>query len=429
MLRFITTVAVSTMRTNTLLAVGAVLAAWIAAPARADDLDEDGIDDGVEQLLIDMYRPLLRYGLFETIRPCTAEQFVRNSRLIRGEGGPTIFTFEQVANNPLLILQAPSPPSTTALQPANMDYRIDLAFGFRHGPPGPIQAIGMYGHVVPLTAPASYTNGPTLPLPPHDFRDYYLLQYWQLFPYNDFPGPPCGGCNIGDHEGDWIWIDLFVRKTCPYGLEYIVYHHHGDNDCAPTVVHPPSFPSPSRPFPLPCNPAHVAVVPECYLEEGSHEWWPGPSGGCDSFGGHNPPHLGDGVVIESQNVINLGERYAPMSGLEPHLILHFNGFWGDDHGFLAGPSGGPLRQISPGYTLPPLMVAYVNSAAGPWIGEGLGSRYYPFVTVSSAVSGATPVETGGRVLIAPGSYPGPHTFTRSMTLERNGPGGPVVIGQ
>src|ERR1051325_8596028 len=120
--------------------------------------------------------------------------------------------------------------------------------------------IGMYGHVVPLSGPLEYINA-TLPTAPLHYSDLYLIQYWQFFPYNDFNAPAGGG----DHEGDWICLDLLVDRVCPYELRYIVHHHHGDNECGPTILGLGTLPLPTRPFPLTCNLANLVKVPLCYL--------------------------------------------------------------------------------------------------------------------------------------------------------------------
>jgi len=433
------------MKIHPMLTMASVVATCIIAPsARAIDVDEDGIDDGLEQTLIDMYRPILRYDSAQDIRPCTVEMFVRNSQLIWRElsqGGippffdHVVFTESQIDvpgdSGPLLILSGGNedrPPSTKIEHPQQSTYRIDVADAFQHGPPPPIEPIGMYGHVVPLAGPLSYTNGPTLPTPPLQHSAVYLIQYWQFLPANDFHAPLDGG----DHEGDWLSIDLFVDRACPYEIHHIVHHHHGDNHCAPTVMSTDLFPVElTRPFPLECDPANLARIPQCYLEVDVHEWWPFPSGGgeCSFLGFDNRSHNGLGDVVESQNVLNLGERYAPMPGLEPQLVMFFNGLWGHDHGEPNGPSPGPLFAHPPNYPHAPLVVAHVDPAAPPWPDEGLGSRYHPFPALADAIDGPDAVLTGGRVLLAPQNYPGPHTFSRPMTLERDGAVGTVVIGQ
>ena len=74
-------------------------------------------------------------------------------------------------------------------------------------------------------------------------------------------------------------------------------------------------------------------------------------------------------------------------------------------------------------------VAHVDTAAPTWTADGLGSRYHPFSALDDALAQPTGVQTGGRVLIAPHNFAGPHTFNRSMRFEREGSSGTVVIGQ
>jgi hypothetical protein len=445
------------MKTKPTLTITAVLAACVLTPpVRAVDVDEDGIDDGLEQTLIDMYRPILWYDSAQDIRPCSVEAFVRNSQLIWRQfntfGGfvdHVIFTESQLddpndPDSPLLILSGGNedrPPSNKIEHPQQSTYRINVDDNFWHGPPPPIAPVGMYAHVVPLDGPLSYTMGPTLPEPPLSHNNVYLLQYWQFLPANDFNVPG----DAGDHEGDWLYVDILVDRACPYEIRHIVHHHHGDNHCSPTVMNTDLFPVElTRPFPLACDAQHVARIPQCYLEVDVHEWWPFPSDGsgeCEfcvpcavlpaccavNCCFENRSHNGLGDMVESQNVLNLGERYAPMPGLEPQLIMFFNGLWGHDHGIPNGPSAGPLFQIAPNYPHCPLFVAHVDPSASPWSDEGLGSGYHPFTALADAIDGPDAVRTGGRVLIAPGNYSGTDTFSRAMRLEREGMG-TVVIG-
>lgn len=430
-------------------------------PVRAADLDEDGIDDDLEQMLINIYRPMLHYDNHETVSPVSVEWYIRHSELIWRTGIPGIpgpLDIQILSNaqlndpnnpeSPLLLLQVGGgdlPFSSTTREPADVGFRINVLDEFRFGP-GVIDTVGMYAHVVQLKNLLLYQDNAAfwlIPQPPRDPRDYYLIQYWQFLPYNDFQFT----LDIGNHEGDWMWIDVFVRRECPYQIDYIVYHHHGDDtSCGVTILGDGFGPLPTQtePHPLPCSPQNAARIPQCFLESGAHEWWPFASGGgecefcvpCLLFAPccaidcckDNPSHNGTLGSLRSQNVLNIGERFAPMPGVEPQLVMHFNGLWGHDHGIPNGPSGGPLRQKSPGYPFSPLFVAHVDQAASPWTGVGLGSRYHPFPTLDEALNGVHAVETGGRLLMASGVYGGIPVFNRPMRLERDGSAGVVRLG-
>lgn len=438
------------------VAVFLLMATLLASVSRADDLDEDGIDDAVEQMLIDMYRPVLHYDPDENVRPASMEWYVRHSELIwqtQIQGFPLdiVVVSNSQLNDPgdddsplRLLFEATEdvPSSMTFRSLSEPSLRINVFDDFHSGP-APVQPIGMYAHVAPLAQALQYSNGPTIPPLPFNADDFLLLQYWQFFPFNDFQFE----LDIGNHEGDWMWIDVFVERTCPYPVRYVVYHHHGDSECAPMVLgagfNP--LPPPSSPHPLPCSPNNMVPQLDCFLEAGAHEWWPyGGNGGecefcvpCVLFAPccaidccpDNRPHRGTLLSMRSENVLNLGERFAPMPEIEAQLVMLFNGLWGHDHGIPNGPSGGPLHQESPGYPFCPLMVGHVDPAADAWSGAGLGSRYHPFTTLSEAIDGATRVETGGRLLIAPDHYPGGLALTRPMRLEREGSTGKVVLGQ
>lgn len=51
-----------------------------------------------------------------------------------------------------------------------------------------------------------------------ELDDYYGLQYYLFFPYNDF---------VNDHEGDWENVNIFIKKSEPdqiYAIEYQFHH-------------------------------------------------------------------------------------------------------------------------------------------------------------------------------------------------------------
>jgi hypothetical protein len=61
----------------------AILVLLAMAPVmRAADLDEDGIEDSLEQMLIDMYRPMLHYDNAEDVAPVSVDWYIRHSELI-----------------------------------------------------------------------------------------------------------------------------------------------------------------------------------------------------------------------------------------------------------------------------------------------------------------------------------------------------------
>src|SRR5438034_2394784 len=74
--------------------------------AFAMDIDEDGLDDAIEQSLINQYRPFLFFdsgeGLSDGYWPASVTWHVQHSELKHGDN--TIYTKDELINNPLLIL-------------------------------------------------------------------------------------------------------------------------------------------------------------------------------------------------------------------------------------------------------------------------------------------------------------------------------------
>lgn len=379
------------------------------ATALAADLDLDGLDDAYEQSLINRHTPILHYDSREDTWPQTVTWFVQHSELLlnSNEDSP-VFTIQELAANPALVLEAHTrtgiPSSRTRTPGPTPQYHINVYNDFRE-PDGPLP-VGMYARVTRIMRPITYLQRPTFDrLSPGDI----LVQYWQFFPHNDSQAP----FNLGDHEGDWLYLDVYLDKTTE-AIKLIVYHHHGDSNCAISYL-PDEGPIPGD------------GIPHCYLEEGSHEWWHAPNI-SDCF--VSDPHNGLGPAIRPTNVMNLGERFAPMPGLEPALIMYFTGKWG----WYNDGSDPPAFQRPPafhGWPDTPLMVAHVRAGASAGPDDGLGSASWPFASFQDAATrvsqSVAAVGGSGSVILQPGNYPGAITISRAMSLTA--PSGPVTIGQ
>jgi hypothetical protein len=234
-----------------------VLGMAMTASAKAADRDCDGLNDALEQDLLDRHRPILFWEAAEHYWPISAEDFVRGSRLIRGIGDSAIeiYSQAQLAADPLLALRAadvvPGYSSTTLESTCRSDYHLDLNDSLRDGtyPQADGSAhVGMYGHVVP------HEDG------------HIIVQYWQLLGYNearqDSIFADCG-TDIGDHEGDWLRLDVHVAASTFEVLRFEHFHH--GSICPATVTANPS-----------------SAIPVCYLEGDAHEWWPFP-GECECY--------------------------------------------------------------------------------------------------------------------------------------------------
>jgi hypothetical protein len=374
----------------------------------AADVDEDGLDDDlVEQYLINAYRPFLKYDSEETHWPSSVTWKVRHSELLYDTDDNLIYTIDQLNANPTLILEANFNGYSSSTEDYPVDksaYRLNIYDQFRTGswPRGeePLE-VGMYARVVPLVGPITCNNYPDLS--GLVLSGDLLIQYYQFFPFNDYKNAPDP---FGNHEGDWLILDVYVAGTSPYPLRAIIYHHHGDGECFPTKLTGSGLPSDG--------------VPVCYLERGAHEWWPTTSdSGCTWSASHD----GNGPNVQAQNVLNLGEHFAPMNSDEAKMIAFYNGAWGYGTAGMANSPPGPLSLGSDRCfcVQAPRFVAYVRRYGNvePPRDEVKATKYYPVLAVSAGVD---IVQTNGHVRIFPGSYPEAMTLTKPMTLEAWGPG-------
>jgi len=407
------------------LALAATFFLAAACPLRSADLDGDGLDDAIEQSLLDRHRPILVFENDERHWPISAETFVRNSRLRwnthpqrRFEYGwlRDVYSQRQMSANPLLVLNGaggwPGESSNAADHPSRNEWYLDISDNFRGGvypqPDGSAHQ-GMYGHAVPLADGS------------------IQLQFWQLFPHNE---AECVS-DCGDHEGDWTWLDLYLDGAPPYALRQIVYHHHGDNHCPPTSL-PFSGGSVGQNV-IPAISLPADGVPICFIEEQAHEWWPWSSGGeeCDfdptGFGFcPNASHHGNGIRYRVPTVENIGERDVPMPGsLSAQLILRFNGRWGgwgsecDDHWF--EPPDSPIHQRFPTPRSAPYDATFVNFS---YEGVERGTLSQPFKQLFKGVA-AVPV--GRTIIISPGSSEERLTIDKHCTIMSSG--GSVTVGR
>lgn len=282
----------------------------------AQDLDQDRLDDSMEQMLIERHAPHLYFDHREDDWPASVTWYIQHCDLVfrESDGSHTkVLPEVYLRMHPMAILEVSREgiPSTHALYGGRSPWRLDLN---NHGPGESGQKltnVGIYAHCFPSGS------------------SEILIEYWQFLPFSD--SQVC--CDIGDHEADWLRLDVYLENQAPHTLRRLVYHHHGDSHCSPTTLSGPSLPADG--------------IPQCYLEEGSHEWWPWPSangGECcweptNTF--CNEGHDGRGPNYRTSGVVNLGELNAPMPNDEARLVMLFNGKWGKWGGPKADSPYGP----------------------------------------------------------------------------------------
>lgn len=401
-------------------ALSVALVGACTASAPAADIDDDGIDDTVEQSLIDYFRPYYYYDAQENDWPASLLWVASHCQL--HFQGQIVYSQPALAGNPELLLQGDvvtGVSSSLVAQPSDSLYRTWLPDDLLDGQ-GPIP-VGTYARVTPVSGQVIYStqDGGSIELD-LDQGDR-LLQYWQYFPFSDsqFGVPFCD--DGGDHCCDWTYLEMYLSAGAPSAgiVRYIVYHHHGDQSCTVSVVSPgdPLFPADG--------------VPRCYLEEGAHEWWPGPTWAVDHSCGffvQVEDHDGLGPSYRTSNVKNVGELWAPMPDLEAKLFVWFNGRWGkwgaECPGHSSTPAASPGFQfwptayaINPPEDWPtvPHHVSYVQPSAPAWTSNGRGSRHHPHQSLAAAVG---QVESGGVIRAAVGEpLATPVTISKPLAIE------------
>ncbi len=354
-----------------------------------NDRDFDGMDDGMEQHLLEKFRPMMRYSLDEG-----PEQYAPTDpfRYIMGAviGGkyqspfgftdhcPAISGFDQsqLATNPAALLNVNDAvlKSSDVLQNATKpDYHLVPNDAGEKGGPWPtnIQGtnVGLFGHVVPiiLSSSIAYDRGRQFPCTGNaGDRLFYKVEYWQFYGYNY--AHHHDGRDYGDHQGDWCTVQLVIDPVTE-NIVTALYYAHGSQmrfDVLPGMVPVTLWENgvqykqfnganaimqPSTDIaddggqpnlkdntwlklaadPLTGDFTHPLV----FIENGSHEFWPSEFGrfGKTELGlrFYSPLHNGDDFQHSylAMTPPNLGEvGHTMMNTPEANVIMRYNGFWG-----------------------------------------------------------------------------------------------------
>lgn len=421
---------------STVVALSATSYGGVTGAPPLIDKDGDGLDDELEQRLLDAHRPVLCFDPCEIRWPCSITEFVTKCELVHNQASRVAYSQTELTANPLLALRGDERfsmggPSSWADLPAKSGWRLKqveapkLNYGFNPGANG-AEHRGMYGHVTPLD------------------EGTILVQYWQFFPFNDaqfMSGAQSKWCKDGgDHEGDWVWLDMILLDRPPqYTVSVMWYHHHGDSHCAPTMV-----PCPNGVCP---HPADVDLTggdePYVFVEAGTHEFWASASDGGECFFGEKvlwfkfgawvAPHRGGGTTYRVPMVTNVGEVFAPMpSSAEADLFLLFNGTWGDWAWECFGRGGDPAdppldqstKSLPPSPGSPPPAPAFPRGPARVRcvdpktdVRTTHGTPRFPYRTLAEAALGPDHVIEGGTVRARPGVYGEAIRIATPMTIR------------
>ncbi|HZM76934.1 MAG TPA: hypothetical protein VFC19_14460 [Candidatus Limnocylindrales bacterium] len=315
------------------------------------DSDQDGTPDEFEDLILQRYRPYLRFSVDdgeETFRPTDALWYLARSDLIVSgdEDSEVVLSHQQLAGHYERLLAADHKnllvsrlgPTDLTRNPRRTDWHINpLGDDTRRGPEWDVvmrkQNTGLYGHVLELRT------------------GEYQVEYWQFFGYSSVNR----AFDIADHEGDWTCVSLIVQPGDPeHELLSVTHRAHG----YPLTFH---FPSRRSVDPVPVSggaikeyrggnydtdfdlrgnktfhsdnavrmfrtdePGALFLHPVVFVERGAHEFWPTENGSIIGA----PKHNGVGRYRYLVGTVpNLGEVDHPLD-TRARVILHYNGLWG-----------------------------------------------------------------------------------------------------
>jgi hypothetical protein len=358
------------------------------------DSDVDGIDDNLENKLLERFRPYYKFsysrGSQDQYRPTDVIYYLRCSELnTTGDesGDNTFLQNQQLASSPAEIFlgsfkNKPLGSPMITQQNHKTGYHLnplENVNGLPGSQPGSHgnsweevlaqKNIGLYGHVVPvkLVRPQDYDRKKVLT--GNDAgTTYYKIEYWQFFGFNE-----TGIGGAGNHEGDWTTVQLLYNPATDKP-EAVFHYAHGkvefrffldEASSAPEFATPPqrqpvevykeyrgrNFGKYGDIVALMDNYSHNTLRmlkdpvtkefshPFVYIEWGAHEFWPTESG----FFPGVPTHNGEGYSYLTGIPLNLGEVELPGTlpgnrGIEAMIVTRFNGYWGSYGGPPPGPS-------------------------------------------------------------------------------------------
>lgn len=254
--------------------------ACVAAVAgRLCDTDGDGVADDLESALARAYAPAFAFGGVaapETHFPANVQHFLSRAQLRRRDGAvveaqPTLASLGAYGNDPC----GDGPNLWLCLRDSAEDTRVTSAATMRALPNGV--------DVVSVVHPAERTLASST----HLFVSFSLL-----FPYNAHSA-------IGNHEGDWEGIAVFVnRRSGAVDAAWFERHDTTDNTrfVDASVIHDPAAPAAEGAHGLRFfDPARRHVV--AYVAAGGHAMYDYPGTTRILRLGPRDAHVGDGPKL------------------------------------------------------------------------------------------------------------------------------------
>lgn len=465
-------------------------------PQLIGDTDEDGLDDAFEDSVLNFFSPRLRFDDSEDAWPATVLWHARLSSVEPPAGCSQATTLPLIPQDgtPLmpfypewhLALSSPAgcaSPWDERLRQSNVlnfapfvdnsdiggsGYAMGHDNNWRIGE-GPARTSdsdgvsGMYGRVCKI----SYSGVPVL-----------QLSYFHFYAYSDID---VTGPDIGAHEGDWEYMDLFVsydssNPNASLALPKLVgikwWAHGGriewwrngwsngisapfEGTTGQGTAHQGTFYDYQEEGAGGCVnrlgdwPVINTQHPEGYIQPHGHGFFPTAyryKKNIEGFCVGNANAEGTGLRMTPLQVANVGEMYRPRLGME--LVCNYGGRWGAESlGPNEPPDGPPLQAKHWPQRSAPTNTGN-NSSMGPqreaiylgtWdhgradlpfgLTTPIGRISWPYQNFGSAVDAATShlPSYGQALVIYPGQYHAQGVLiTQPLTIKT--PHGGVIIG-
>ncbi len=310
------------------------------AGAQGPDTDGDGIEDGMEEALIDLYAPILYFHPDETYFPVSVQFALDTSVLERYNGsGPPILINASPNATDLAALDVPADPE---VNPGDV-YYLNNTLGSRRDDSGILAAYEADPFPRSIYARVTPDGGET------------IVQYWFYYAFN--PGV------WNNHEGDWEMMQVHVSGVTPTQVAF-AQHHEGQRM---------PFDDSSAQF-LPVAVQREGTHPKVYVALGSHASYLRPYQGHLGVSGDAVSDQGPVWGPGDYTLVNVGEQASPTPGNE---WLRFAGRWGEFSlpahvRAEAGPPGPAFRADGTMFGSPvawaaALQVPSVNNLVFQWI--------------------------------------------------------------
>jgi len=367
-----------------------------------DDVDNDGIADGLEHRLLERFRPYYLFsndGGDEDYLPADTLWYIARSEVLPSgsEDDKPLVPREVLAQNQTAVLfdTGRYGSSNFTVNGVETNYHLnpkESVEGEQETNPGrhgnslsevlTRKNVGLYGHVVPvkLADPYGFTFEPLSNK--GELKTYYKIEYWQFFGYNE-----AEQSYIGNHEGDWTSVQLIYDPEANT-IRSVFHFAHGvlfRFDLTPeNFARNESFQGPDGEIresrgavnysteldlshlDLGTSPPRIVLNdepvrkaqnnlvrffkdpqtgdfthPVVYIENGTHEFF--PSEHWKYYGA--PNHNGQSHHYLTTTPPNLGEVDTPLSeSAAAKIILWFNGYWGAFSRFNDPPPGPTLHK-------------------------------------------------------------------------------------